>query len=134
MNFLKTKDLKYKGKSEEELKAMGMNEFAKLTNSRIRRTLGRGLSEVHKKLLEKIEKYSTKSKKPIKTHCRNMPIIPKMIGTQIHIYNGKKYIPVDITIEMLGHYLGEFTQTRNKVSHKAPGVGATRSSKHVSVK
>ena len=45
-----------------------------------------------------------------------------------YVYNGKEFIPLTITAEMLGHYLGEFVLTRKKVAHSAPGIGATRSS------
>ena len=63
-----------------------------------------------------------------------MIVIPKMIGMVIAIYNGKEYIRVEITPDMLGHYLGEFTQTRKSVTHSAAGIGATRSSKAVSAR
>lgn len=132
---IRTKDLKYKGKSEEELKAMSNTEFAKIAGTRVRRTIIRGFSDLQKELLSKINDFaSEKRKKPVKTHCRNMPVLPKMLGMQVHVYNGKAFEPVEITVEKLGHFLGEFAQTRKKVTHKAPGVGATRSSKFQSVK
>ncbi len=132
---MRPKEEVYQGKTEEDMKGIGLDEFAKMANSRVKRSLKRGLTDVQKKLLKKIEAHLTgERKKPVKTHSRDMPIIPQMLGAQIHIYNGKSFSLVDITVEKLGHYLGEFAQTRGKVSHKAPGVGATRSSKHVSVK
>ena len=73
-------------------------------------------------------------KKTIKTHCRDMIVIPEMLGLKILIYNGKAFSPVLIDIEMLGHYLGEFSNTRSNVKHSAPGIGATRSSAYQSVK
>ena len=57
-----------------------------------------------------------------------------MIGLTIQVYNGKTYVPVRIITEMLGHRLGEFSVTRGKVQHGAPGIGATRSSAAMSVK
>ncbi|MDO8555781.1 MAG: ribosomal protein S19 family protein, partial [Nanoarchaeota archaeon] len=57
-----------------------------------------------------------------------MVIIPEMLGIMIHVHKGREFVPVEITPEMLGHYLGEFAQTRQKVGHSAPGIGATRSS------
>ena len=63
-----------------------------------------------------------------------MVIVPKMIGLTIKIYNGKEYIPLIITAEMLGHVLGEFSHSRKSVSHSAAGVGATRSSKAISAR
>lgn len=120
----------YYGKTEEELKQMSVKEFAELTNSRTRRTLLRGFNEVQKALLKKV---SAKHKN-IKTHCRNMVIIPEMIGTTIKVYNGKEFLPVDINVELVGHTLGEFVLTRKKIMHNAPGIGATRSSASASVR
>ncbi len=119
-----------KGIHEEELKKLGLKEFMEITNSRARRSLKRGFTELQKKLLKKIDNNS----KNIKTHCRDMVIIPKMIGLTIRVHNGKEFVPIIIQPEMVGHYLGEFALTRKKVAHSAPGVGATRSSASVSVR
>lgn len=132
---IRIKDFKYKGKSDEELAAMSLAEFSKLTTSRARRSISKGFTDVQKKLLEKVKAAKEgKRKKPIKTHARDMPIIPELLGQQIQVYDGNKYVPVDVNNEKLGHFLGEFAITRKRVTHKAPGVGATRSSKHQSVK
>jgi len=129
------KIIKYKGKTEQELKDMSINEFMKIAPARIRRSLKRGLTEEQKRLLKKIKKAKEgKIKKTIKTHCRNMVIIPEMLGMLILVYSGKEFKPVNITVEMLGHYLGEFVLTRKQVQHSAPGIGATRSSAAMSVK
>jgi len=129
------KELTFKGKSEEELKAMGLNDFAKLITSRARRSLKRGLTEQQKKLLLRVKKVNDgKSKKPIKTHCRDMVIVPGMLGHNFLVHAGKEWFQVTVTYEMLGRCLGEFTMTRKKVSHSAPGIGATRSSASMSVK
>ena len=61
-------------------------------------------------------------------------IIPEMLGLTIGVYNGKEFVNVIIVPEMLGHYLGEFSMTRRKVQHSAPGVGATKSSAARSVR
>ncbi|MFH1638282.1 MAG: 30S ribosomal protein S19 [Candidatus Woesearchaeota archaeon] len=125
----------YRGKTLNELQEMDLKDFAKLLPARQRRTLTRGSTELIKRLIEKVRKFKAgKKKKPVKTHCRNAVVIPEMVGIIIHIYNGKSFIPVEITEDMLGHYLGEFAATRNRVQHSAPGVGATRSSAAVSVK
>ena len=63
-----------------------------------------------------------------------MIIVPDMLGLTILVYQGKEFFPVSVSEEMLGHYLGEFAQTRVKVKHSAPGIGATKSSASVSVK
>ena len=119
------KTFTYKGKTIEELKAMDLKEFAKLVPSRQRRTLLRELSDQEKIFLKKLKK---DPKKAIKTHLRDMIVLPEMIGTALLVYNGKAWVRVDIIEEMLGHYLGEFAITRRKVTHSSPGIGATRSS------
>lgn len=124
------KEFKWQGLTEEELKQLELKEFIKLVPARSRRSLKRGFTDQQKILLKKIEK----GEKNIKTHCRNMVILPNMIGLLIKIYNGKEYVPLGITSEMVGHYLGEFSLTRKGVSHSAAGVGATRSSKAVSAR
>lgn len=129
------REFMYKGKKVAELEAMGLSELAQLLPARVRRTIKRGFTDEQKKLLEKIKAAKEgKRKKPIKTHCRDMPILPLMFGLKINVHAGKEWVLVEVRPEMIGHYLGEFTLTRKEVKHKAPGVGATRSSKHVSVK
>jgi len=123
------KVFKYKGKTEEELKKLDLKQFMKLVPARQRRSLTRGFTESQKALLDKVRKAKEgQRKKPIKTHCRDMIVLPDMIGLPIHIYNGKEFKAVTITAEMVGLYLGELSLTRGKASHSAPGVGATRSS------
>lgn len=124
-----------RGKTIEELAKMDMKDFALLMPARQRRSLTRGFTDQQKKLLLKIKKTKEgKWRKPIKTHCRDMVVVPEMIDMTIHIHSGKGFIPLKIMHEMLGHYLGEFTMNRNKVQHSAPGIGATKSSAAASVK
>lgn len=124
------KEFTYKGKSLDELKKMNAKEFAELVPSRQKRSLTRGLSEEQKNLLAKLKK----GKNRIKTHAREMIIIPEMLDKTFLIHNGKAFIEVKVIPEMLGHRLGEFSLTRNRVAHHAPGIGATRSSASMSVK
>ena len=119
----------YRGKSLEELQGMSFNELAEILPSGERRKIKR-LTEEEKQFMEKIKN----SKKPVKTHLRSMIVLPFMVGKLIQIYNGKTFVPITIIEEMIGHRLGEYSMTRNKVSHSAPGVGATRSSSNISVK
>ena len=118
------------GQDLAALQKMSIEEFAKLATARTRRSLKRGLTEQQKILLANIRR----KPKTIKTHCRDMVILPEMVGLTIHIYNGKSFEPVLIRTEMLGHALGEFAYTRKKVQHSAPGIGATRSSAFIAVK
>jgi small subunit ribosomal protein S19 len=122
-------DFTYRGKTVEELKEMNLDDFAELLNSDGRRKIRRGLNEGEKKLLEDLDENDT-----VKTHERDMIVVPKMIGKTVKVYNGQRFIEVDVEGEMLGHTLGEFSKTRKEVSHSAPGLGATRSSQHVPLK
>jgi len=123
------KEIMFRGKSEEELKKMNLQEFSKLLKSRERRALNRQ-GQVVEKLISRFEKKEKKNK-PIRTHCRDIVIVPQMIGKEIQVHNGKTFIPIEITMEMIGHRLGEFSLTRGKVTHTSMGVGATKSSKTV---
>ena len=125
----------YRGKTVEELQKMDLKEFAELVPARQRRSLTRGFTEAQKRLLEKIRKAKAGlQNKPIKTHCRDMIVLPEMIGLKLMIHKGKEFIPVVILEDMVGHFLGELTLTRQRIQHSAPGVGATKSSASFSVK
>lgn len=129
------KEFSYRGKTLEELQAMPLNELIVLLPSRARRSLKRGFTGAQKKLLLKIKKIKTKSGRNIvKTHCRNMIVLPEMVGLVMGIHQGKEFVSVEIMPEMIGHYLGEFALTRRRVEHSAPGIGATKSSAALSVK
>jgi small subunit ribosomal protein S19 len=93
--------------------------------------MDRGLTPTQNKLLNDVK---NSKKDVIKTHLRNMIVLPDFVGRHIAIYNGKEYVRVTIQPEMIGHYLGEFAQTRKEVRHTGPGVGATRSSKYLPLK
>lgn len=130
------KEFTYRGKTLEELNKMPLKEFAMLATSRARRTIQRGYD---KKILKKIEKAKeTQAKgqqaKPIRTHKRNLIIIPQMIGIRMGIHKGNTFEIVEIQPEMLGHFLGEMTMTRKRLLHGKAGVGATRSSTAISAR
>ncbi|MEK6901490.1 MAG: ribosomal protein S19 family protein, partial [Nanoarchaeota archaeon] len=114
------KEFIWLGKTEEDMKKLTLKEYMDLAPSRVRRALKRGLTEAQKRLMKRVEA----GDKNIETHCRDMVIIPLMIGLTIKVYNGKDFFPVAITGELVGHYLGEFSHTRKSVSHSAAGVGA----------
>jgi len=124
----------FKGKTKEKLLAMNLQDFAQLLSSQKRRSLKRGFTEQQKILLENIQKAKNNPRARVKTHCRDMVIIPEMLDQTIHVHNGKEFQPVVITLDRLGHRLGDFVMTRNKVKHSNPGIGATKSSSAVSVK
>ncbi|MFQ6135817.1 MAG: 30S ribosomal protein S19 [Candidatus Hydrothermarchaeales archaeon] len=128
------KVFKYRGHTLEELQGLQMDQFAALLPARQRRTLQRGMPPRQKRLLEKIKKVKNGAKGRIKTHCRDMLILPEMVGLTIEVHNGKEFVRVQIKPEMIGHCLGEFVLTRKRVTHGAPGMGATRSSLYIPLK
>ncbi len=125
------KEFTYKGKTIEELKGMSISEFAELLPSRERRTLKRGFTEQQKLFLENFRKNKGKT---LKTHCRDLVILPEMVGSTLLVHRGNSFAAVRIEQDMLGHRIGEFVLTRKRVAHSAPGIGATRSSASISVK
>ena len=129
------REFKYRGYTLEQLQNMSFESLLMLLPSRIRRSLNRGVSDEKRKLLEEVRAARDgKLNKPIKTHARDMPILPYMVGLTIHVHNGKEFVPLTIKPEMIGHYLGEFVITNKKVVHGTPGIGASRSSLYVPLK
>jgi len=129
------KKFSYRGYSLEDLQKLPLDDFAKLLPSRQRRSLTRGFTPKQKKLIERVREARASGKDtPIRTHSRDMVIIPEMIGLKFAVYNGKEFVVVEVKPEMVGHRLGEFSQTRKKVVHGTPGIGATRSSMYVPLK
>ncbi len=121
----KSKDKFYRGKNVNELKAVDTREFAKLVKARERRTLLRNY-DVVEAFVKKCEERTSKGK-AIKTQDRSLVIVPRMVGKTIGVHNGKEYLKVEIVEEMLGHRLGEFSQTRKVAKHTKAGIGATKS-------
>lgn len=124
------KEFTYRGKTFEEIKKLSLAEYSALLPSRERRRIKNGFRESEKRLLVHLKS----NKKEIKTHCRSIPVLPEMVGRTIKVYSGKEFVPVMVSAEMIGHRLGEYVVTRKKVSHSAPGIGATRSSASLSVR
>ena len=119
----------FRGLTLEELQKLSLHDFLPLLPARARRSLRRGLNREQQTFMNRI-----KTQNRIKTHCRNMVILPEFVGKVISIHNGKGYHDVEIAPEMIGHFLGEFALTRKRVAHTGPGVGATRSSKFMPLK
>lgn len=127
------KKFAYRGLDFEQLESMPLEDFAKLLPTRQRRSLKRGLTREQKMLLEKLRK-SKGSDRLIRTHARDMVIIPEMVGAKLGVHKGNEFVVVNVTEQMIGHYVGEYVLTRKRVQHSAPGLGATRSSKFVPLK
>ncbi len=132
----------------------------KLLARQRRRLSSRGLQPKTQTLINKLraaKKAAPPGEKPavIKTHLRNMVILPEMIGSVIGVYNGKVFNVVEIKPDMVGYYLGEFSITYKPIRHGRPGesslfflpsfslvltlslcsgVGATNSSRFVPLK
>ncbi|HPS91478.1 MAG TPA: 30S ribosomal protein S19 [Methanothrix sp.] len=119
----------YRGRKVADLAKLSIEELAGLLPARQRRTIKRGIVKDNKKLMT-----SLKNKDSVRTHIRNMIIMPDMVGKNLEIYNGKSFEKVEVMPEMIGHFFGEFSLTRGRVQHGAAGVGATRSSKYVPLK
>lgn len=85
-------------------------------------------------LMQKREAPPGEKPEPVKTHLRNMIIVPEMIGSIIGIYNGKTFNQIEVKPEMIGHYLAEFSISYKPVKHGRPGIGATHSSRFIPLK
>ncbi len=123
----------FRGKTIEEAKQLSLEEFMKVIPSHQRRTLKR-MSAKLKHFLVEFRKKKAKGKKIVKTHLREMVILPEMLDTEFLVYNGKEWTKVVPQLSMLGHRLGEYSITTKLVKHSGPGVGATRGSKSVELK
>merc|ERR1712167_23395 len=129
----------YRGVDLDQLVVMGADELVSMINARARRKFSRGLKRKPMKLITKLRKAKRECstyEKPemIKTHLRDMIIVPEMIGSVVGVYNGKVFNSVEVKPDMVGHYLGEFSITKKPVKHGKVGIGATKSSKFVPLK
>ncbi|MCW4046342.1 MAG: 30S ribosomal protein S19 [Candidatus Bathyarchaeota archaeon] len=132
------KEFMYRGHTLDSLLAMSMDEFINLLPSRQRRSLLRGLTPEQRIFLEKLRAAQEAVKKgkevTLKTHVRDMVILPEMVGVKVMVHNGKEFVTVEIKPEMIGHLLGEFAISNKPVRHGTPGIGASRSSMYVPLK
>ena len=129
------KQFTYRGLSQKELESLPLDKLLQLFHARSRRSLTRGINENKRKLIEEMKAAKAGTlKNPINTHLRDVLILPTMVGVTLNVFSGKEFRPVTITTEMVGHYLGEYVITNKRVSHGAPGVGASRSSLYVPLK
>ncbi|KAH8252649.1 hypothetical protein KR200_006253, partial [Drosophila serrata] len=133
------KKFTYRGVDLDQLLDMPNNQLVELMHSRARRRFSRGLKRKPMALIKKLRKAKKEAppnEKPeiVKTHLRNMIIVPEMTGSIIGVYNGKDFGQVEVKPEMIGHYLGEFALTYKPVKHGRPGIGATHSSRFIPLK
>lgn len=129
------KEFAYRGMQHAELEALPKDKLLPLLNSRQRRSLTRGISDGKRKLSGEIKAAKAgKLEGPIKTHLRDLVVLPYMVGVTVNVFSGKEFVPVQMREEMIGHYLGEYVITNKRVQHGSPGVGASRSSLYVPLK
>ncbi|XP_074316801.1 small ribosomal subunit protein uS19u [Silene latifolia] len=129
----------FRGIDLDALLDMNTDGLVKLFSARIRRRFGRGLKRKPMALIKKLRKAKRdapqgEKPEPVRTHLRNMVIVPEMIGSIIGVYNGKTFNQVEIKPEMIGHYLAEFSISYKPVKHGRPGIGATHSSRFIPLK
>jgi len=124
------KEFTYRGHTMDELLKLPFADIIELLPARARRTYIRGLNTEQESFVRRLRA----SDGPVRTHRREIPIIPEFVGKTVHVHNGHEFQPVDIKPEMIGHALGEFALTRKSVKHSGLGVGATRSSKFMPLK
>ena len=104
----------YRGVDLDQLLDMNNEGLMELFTCRIRRKFNRGLKRKPMALIKKLRKKKKEcpvNEKPdvVKTHLRNMIVVPEMTGSIVGVYNGKVFTQVEIKPEMIGHYLGEFS-------------------------
>ena len=129
------KKFEFRGMPLSELEQLPLEKLFQMFPSRQRRSLTRGITDGKRKLIEEIKAAKAgKNKNPIKTHVRDLIILPYMVGVTVNVFSGKEFQAVNIVPEMIGHYLGEYVITNKRVTHGAPGVGASRSSLYVPLK
>jgi small subunit ribosomal protein S15e len=129
----------YRGVDLDQLLDMSSDELIQLFDARARRRFQRGLKRKPLALIKKLRKAKKEAKgsekpEPVRTHLRNMIIVPEMIGSVVGVYNGKTFNQVEIKPEMIGHYLAEFSISYKPVKHGRPGIGATNSSRFIPLK
>jgi small subunit ribosomal protein S15e len=126
----------FRGIELEQLLDLTNDELMDLVCARARRRMSRGLKRKPMALIKRLrqaKKEAPQGEKPrgVKTHLRNMIIVPEMIGSIIGIYNGKMFCGVEMKPEMIGMYLGEFAITYKPVRHGRPGVSAAHQTRFI---
>lgn len=120
----------FRGIDLDALLDLPMDQFVELVHARARRRLSRGLKAKPMALIKKLRKAKKECtdvhSKPeiVKTHLRDMIVVPEMIGSVVGVYNGKVFNAIEIKPEMVGHYLAEFSISYKPVKHGRPGMRA----------
>lgn len=141
------KEFEYRGVALADLEKMPIDKLRGLLGARQRRSLKRGVTDGKRKVIARMRAARAASAAAggprdgdggapprIRTHLRDLIVLPFMVGTTVHVYNGKEFKEIEVKPEMIGHYIGEYSLSGRRVSHGAPGVGASRSSLYVPLK
>lgn len=145
------KEFEYRGVALADLEKMPIDKLRGLLGARQRRSLKRGVTDGKRKVIARMRAARAAAAAAdaaageardggggapprIRTHLRDLIVLPFMVGTTVHVYNGKEFKEIEVKPEMIGHYIGEYSLSGRRVSHGAPGVGASRSSLYVPLK
>jgi small subunit ribosomal protein S19 len=126
------REFTFRGITLPRLQELSLEELSKLLPARARRSIRRGFNPDQQRFLEKLREAAPG--KVVRTHCRDVLVLPLHVGRKVAIHNGKEFKEIEVRPEMIGHFYGEFSLTRRFEKHSGPGVGATRSSKFMPLK
>ncbi len=121
----------FRGVDLDDLLELPVDKVIPMLNARQRRKFSRGIKHQPIAFLKKLRIAKKKvgyGEKPqaIKTHMRNMIILPEMVGSIVGVYTGKMFVNVEIKPEMIGNYLGEYALTYKPITHGRAGAAAAR--------
>jgi small subunit ribosomal protein S15e len=133
------KKFMFKGMELDKVLDLSQEELMALVPARARRRFNRGLKRKPMALIKRLRKAKRacgehQKPDPVKTHLRNMIIVPEMIGSVVGVYNGKVFTQVEIKPEMIGMYLAEFSISYKPVGHGRAGMSATSSARFIPLK
>ena len=121
----------FRGVELDDLLEMSVEKFLPMLNARQRRKFSRGIKHQPIAVLKKLRIAKKKcaygdKPTPVKTHLRNMTILPEMVGSMVGVYTGKQFVNVEIKPDMIGNYLGEYALTYKPISHSRAGAAGAR--------
>ena len=133
------KKFSFRGMDLEALLKLDVTVLQHHVRSRIRRRFKNGLGRKPMRLIKRLRKAKRNAgpmekPEPIKTHLRNMIIVPEMVASVCGVYNGRDYVTVEIKPDMIGHYLGEFSITYHPVAHGRPGLTSGKTAQFIPLK
>jgi small subunit ribosomal protein S15e len=116
----------FRGIELDDLLELSVDKLVPLLNARQRRKFARGIKHAPISFLKKVRASKKKcaygeKPVPVKTHMRNLTILPEMVGAIVGVYTGKQFVNVEIKPDMIGNYLGEFALTYKPVGHGRAG-------------